>query len=53
MVHVRKPADIIAAELWDHDDPEEAAADIVEALEADGWRLVYVPDVGIEDVVGV
>jgi hypothetical protein len=50
---VRKPADIIAAELWDHDDPDEAAQDIVEALEVNCWRLVYVPDAGIEDAVGV
>lgn len=46
MTQVRKPIDIIAAELWDHDDPETAAEDVVEALEAEGWRLVWVPDNG-------
>lgn len=44
MTKAQKPADIIAAELWDHDDPETAAEDVVEALEAAGWRLVWVPD---------
>ena len=38
---VRKPLEIIADELWDHDDPNEAAEDIIEALEDAGWRLVY------------
>ena len=42
--HARKPADIVADELWDHDDPETAAADIIDALEEAGWLLVYVPD---------
>lgn len=44
MTQARKPIEIIAAELWDHDDPDTAAEDIVEALEAGGWRLVWVPD---------
>lgn len=44
MVHARRPTDIIAAELWDHDTPEDAAMDIIEALEEAGWRLVWVPD---------
>lgn len=44
MTQARKPIEIIAAELWDHDDPETAAEDVVEALEAAGWRLVWVPD---------
>lgn len=44
MTQVRKPIDIIADELWDHDDPGSAAEDVVEALEAEGWRLVWVPD---------
>lgn len=44
VVHARKPADIIAAELWDHDDPNQAADDVIEALEEAGWRLVWVPD---------
>lgn len=43
MLHPSKPVDIIAEELWDHDDPNSAAADIVEALEQAGWRLVFVP----------
>lgn len=42
---VRKPIDIIAGELWDHDDPNEAAEDVIEALEENGWRFVFVPDV--------
>lgn len=44
MVHARKPVEIIAEELWDHDDPDSAASDIVEALEHAGWRLVFVPE---------
>lgn len=46
----RKPVDIIAAELWDHDDPDEVAEDVVEALEESGWRLVWVPGDGGEGV---
>ncbi|MCA6098852.1 hypothetical protein [Bradyrhizobium australafricanum] len=44
MVHSRKPVDVIAEELWDHDDPDSAAVDIVEALEQAGWRLVFAPE---------
>lgn len=44
MTQARKPIEIIADELWDHNDPEAAAEDVVEALEAEGWRLVWVPD---------
>jgi hypothetical protein len=44
MTHSRKPADIIAEELWDHDDPDSAAEDIVEALEKAGWRMVFMPE---------
>lgn len=44
MLTARKPIDIIAAELWDHETPEDAASDIIEALEEAGWRLVWVPD---------
>lgn len=44
MVHALKPIDVIADELWDHEDPDSAAEDIVEALEKAGWRLVFVPD---------
>lgn len=44
MTQARKPIEIIAEELWDHDDPDAAAEDVVEALEAEGWRLVWVPD---------
>lgn len=44
MIHARKPAEIIAEELWDHDDPDSAADDIVEALEQAGWRLVFAPE---------
>lgn len=51
MLQARKPVEIIAAELWDHDDPDEAAEDIVEALEVAGWRLVFVPDVDQTQVV--
>lgn len=51
MVHVRKPVDVIAAELWDCDDPDEIAEDVVEALEEAGWRLVFVPDVDLEDQI--
>lgn len=53
MVHARKPVDVIAAELWDCDDPDEIAEDVVEALEEAGWRLVFVPDADMEDAVGV
>lgn len=49
MTHARKPVDIIAAELWDHDDPDTAAEDVIEALEEAGWRLVFVPDDKRED----
>lgn len=50
---VRKPIEIIAGELWDHEDPEEAAEDVIEALEENGWRLVFVPDdVGALDARG-
>lgn len=44
MVTARKPVDVIAAELWDCDDPDGVAEDVVEALEEAGWRLVWVPD---------
>jgi hypothetical protein len=53
MTHASKPVEIIAAELWDHDDPDEAAEDIVEALEVAGWRLVFVPDADLEGAIGV
>lgn len=49
MVHARKPVEIIAGELWDHEDPDSAAEDVVTALEEAGWRLVFVPD-GEEEV---
>lgn len=44
VVHVRKPVEIIAGELWDHEDPDAAAEDVITALEEAGWRLVWVPD---------
>lgn len=44
MTKAQKPADIIAEELWDHDDPDSAAEDIVEALEKAGWRMVFMPE---------
>lgn len=44
VTHARKPVDIIAGELWDHEDPDAAAEDVVAALEEAGWRLVFVPD---------
>lgn len=44
MVHARKPVEIIAGELWDHEDPDAAAEDVIAALEEAGWRLVWVPD---------
>lgn len=44
MTSTRKPVEIIAEELWDHDDADTAAYDIIEALETAGWRFVWVPD---------
>jgi hypothetical protein len=49
MVHSRKPADIIRDELWDHDDPDTAAYDIVAALEDAGWHFVFMPDQAVQD----
>lgn len=46
----RKPIEIIREELWDHDDPDTAAEDIIEALESDGWYFVFMPDQAAEDV---
>lgn len=43
MVTARKPIEIIREELWDHDDPETAAEDIVAALEEAGWHFVFMP----------
>lgn len=49
VTHSRKPIEIIREELWDHDDPETASEDIVAALEAAGWRFVYLPDADVEE----
>lgn len=48
VVHARKPVEIIRDELWDHEDPDAAAEDVVSALEEAGWRLVFVPDADLE-----
>jgi hypothetical protein len=52
MVHARKPVEVIAEELWDVPFPGETAEDIIDVLEREGWRLVFVPDtesVGVLD----
>lgn len=44
MTKARSPLDIIAEELWDVLFPDDAAEDVIAALEEAGWRLVFAPD---------
>lgn len=44
MTKARSPLDVIADELWDHDDPDGAAEDVLAALAEAGWHLVFAPD---------